>query len=92
MAAGVCTIACSNMQYSPTEATLVDHEMGQAYGTHWSERLLASRKTNQELYVEMVTAYYEAVDANTKSDTQPTNWVGYDYILNKRPPMAGDAR
>jgi type II secretory pathway pseudopilin PulG len=78
----VGSITYSTMQCAPNEATRVANEMEQAYGTDWAERLLAAGTTNRDLHVEMLTVYYEAVDANAKSGTLPDNWVGHDYILS----------
>jgi len=80
LAAVICSLACRCLRAALPEPSPIAAEMEQAYGDNWAERLIAARTTNRELHVEMVRAYYEAVDANTEELAQLPNWVGHRYL------------
>jgi len=69
----------------PNEATLAAEEMERVYGTDWAEQLVAAGKTDRDLYVEMLTAYYEAVDAKAGNNPRPIDWAGCAYLLRNQP-------
>lgn len=88
LAAVVCSLACRSLRGGVPESSPVADEMEQAYGTNWAERLIAAGTTNQEFFVEMARAYYEAVDADAASRTQSPNWAGRRYIRSNERPLS----